>query len=313
MLRALGGLGPFTVSVAVENLQPHDKGATFSIVTRLEDQLGLLWVGDSKVLCRGVKVPGEIPPKAEQEPLPLEPIDNWKAPADIGRRYARAAGDYNPIHLSAPSAKLFGFPRAIAHGLWNKARSLAALGERLPASGYRVEVRFQKPVLLPASLTLLASAAAADGQFSLRGKDDLPHMAGHWSRLQADAGPPYLKLRAQSPKLCGCLPPPRRIPMDLHELTARLHAIRDRNDWRQFHSPEEPGHGRQRRDGRTGGDLPVADGRPVAHAVGRAARTRWPGSWRHRPLSAAVLRETGLDLEQVVRAKLADCERRFLP
>ncbi|MGV8222279.1 nucleotide pyrophosphohydrolase, partial [Pseudomonas aeruginosa] len=25
--------------------------------------------------------------------------------------------------------------------------------------------------------------------------------------------------------------------MDLHELTARLHAIRDRNDWRQFHSP----------------------------------------------------------------------------
>ena len=74
--------------------------------------------------------------------------------------------------------------RAIAHGLWNKARSLAALGERLPASGYRVEVRFQKPVLLPASLTLLASAAAADGQFSLRGKDDLPHMAGHWSRLQ---------------------------------------------------------------------------------------------------------------------------------
>ncbi|MBU5716330.1 MaoC family dehydratase, partial [Pseudomonas aeruginosa] len=181
---ALGGLGPFTVSVAVENLQPHDKGATFSIVTRLEDQLGLLWVGDSKVLCRGVKVPGEIPPKAEQEPLPLEPVDNWKAPADIGRRYARAAGDYNPIHLSAPSAKLFGFPRAIAHGLWNKARSLAALGERLPASGYRVEVRFQKPVLLPASLTLLASAAAADGQFSLRGKDDLPHMAGHWSRLQ---------------------------------------------------------------------------------------------------------------------------------
>lgn len=162
VLRALGGLGPFTVSVAVENLQPHDKGATFSIVTRLEDQLGLLWVGDSKVLCRGVKVPGEIPPKAEQEPLPLEPVDNWKA----------------------PSAKLFGFPRAIAHGLWNKARSLAALGERLPASGYRVEVRFQKPVLLPASLTLLASAAAADGQFSLRGKDDLPHMAGHWSRLQ---------------------------------------------------------------------------------------------------------------------------------
>ncbi len=113
-----------------------------------------------------------------------------KTPKSVGRAYVgfwfhcSPNPDYNPIHLSAPSAKLFGFPRAIAHGLWNKARSLAALGERLPASGYRVEVRFQKPVLLPASLTLLASAAAADGQFSLRGKDDLPHMAGHWSRLQ---------------------------------------------------------------------------------------------------------------------------------
>ncbi|MBG4634955.1 acyl dehydratase, partial [Pseudomonas aeruginosa] len=41
-----------------------------------------------------------------------------------------------------------------------------------------------KPGLRPASPTRPASAAAADGQFSLRGKDDLPHMAGHWSRLQ---------------------------------------------------------------------------------------------------------------------------------
>ncbi len=178
VLRPLGGLGPFTVSVAVENLQPHDKGATFSIVTRLEDQLGLLWVGDSRILFRGMRLDGSPAARHEEAELPLEPVDTWKAPADIGRRYARAAGDYNPIHLSAPSAKLFGFPRAIAHGLWNKARSLAALGERLPAAGYRVEVRFQKPVLLPASVTLLASEPAPDGQFSLRGKDDLPHMAG---------------------------------------------------------------------------------------------------------------------------------------
>lgn len=85
--------------------------------------------------------------------------------------------------MSAASARLFGFPRAIAHGLWNKARSLAALGERLPMAGYRVEVRFQKPVLLPAQVNLLASEPAPSGQFSLRGKDGLPHMAGSWSAL----------------------------------------------------------------------------------------------------------------------------------
>ena len=313
VLRALGGLGPFTVSVAVENLQPHDKGATFSIVTRLEDQLGLLWVGDSKVLCRGVKVPGEIPPKAEQEPLPLEPVDNWKAPADIGRRYARAAGDYNPIHLSAPSAKLFGFPRAIAHGLWNKARSLAALGERLPASaiGSRCASRSRcccRPAspCWPARRRRTASSACA-------ARTTCRTWPGIGAGYRADAGPPYLKLRAQSPKLCGCLPPPRRIPMDLHELTARLHAIRDRNDWRQFHSPK---------------NLAMAASVEMAELV---EIFQWLTEDQSRTLSAEQLEhagqevgdivlylllfcgETGLDLEQVVRAKLADCERRFLP
>ncbi|MNJ60062.1 hypothetical protein D3C77_557740 [compost metagenome] len=82
--------------------------------------------------------------------------------------------------MSAVSARLFGFPRAIAHGLWNKARTLAALGERLPNAGYYVAVRFQKPVLLPSDVRLLASPPAEHGQFSLHGAQDLPHMTGHW-------------------------------------------------------------------------------------------------------------------------------------
>ena len=313
VLRALGGLGPFTVSVAVENLQPHDKGATFSIVTRLEDQLGLLWVGDSKVLCRGVKVPGEIPPKAEQEPLPLEPIDNWKAPADIGRRYARAAGDYNPIHLSAPSAKLFGFPAPspTACGTRLAAWPPSASGCRPRAIGSRCASRSRcccRPAspCWPARRRRTASSACA---------------ARTTCRIWPGIGAGYrltpvrhaLKLRAQSPKLCGCLPPPRRIPMDLHELTARLHAIRDRNDWRQFHSPK---------------NLAMAASVEMAELV---EIFQWLTEDQSRTLSAEQLEhagqevgdivlylllfcgETGLDLEQVVRAKLADCERRFLP
>ncbi|MEL7936641.1 MaoC family dehydratase [Pseudomonas delhiensis] len=185
VLRPLGGLGPFQASVRVADLQPHDKGVTFSLVTQLHDQLGLLWEGDSRILFRGMRLEGTPPERQEPPELPLEQIDHWLCPADIGRRYARVAGDYNPIHLSAASARLFGFPRAIAHGLWNKARSLAALGERLPAAGYQVEVRFQKPVLLPSSVTLLASEVAPAGQFSLRGADGLPHMAGAWKPLDA--------------------------------------------------------------------------------------------------------------------------------
>lgn len=185
VLRTLGGLGPFRLSVATGQLAPHDKGVTFSLITRLDDQLGALWEAESRFLFRGLRLDGAPPARSEADPLPLEEIDRWTAPADIGRRYARVAGDFNPIHIAALTARLFGFPRAIAHGLWNKARALAALSDRLPDSGYEVEVRFQKPVLLPGEVRLLASAPAPQGQLSLRsGRDDLPHMSGSWRPIE---------------------------------------------------------------------------------------------------------------------------------
>ena len=78
---------------------------------------------------------------------------------------------------------MFGFPRAIAHGLWNKGRALAELGARLPDAGYSVSVRFQKPVLLPAEVRLLASEPGSHGQFSLLGQNDRSHMSGSWQPL----------------------------------------------------------------------------------------------------------------------------------
>jgi hypothetical protein len=183
VLRPLGGLGPFTVSVHVEALQAHDKGVTFSLITQLHDQLGLLWEGDSRILCRALRLEGKPAEREVEDALPQRTLAHWRAPADIGRRYARIAGDYNPIHMFAATAKLFGFPRAIAHGLWNKGRALAELGARLPAAGYEMSVRFQKPVLLPADVRLLSSEPAANGQFSLLGDDERVHMTGHWRTL----------------------------------------------------------------------------------------------------------------------------------
>jgi acyl dehydratase len=183
VLRPLGGLGPFTVSVQLGQLQPHSKGAMFSLITRLEDQLGLLWEGDSRMLCRGLKLPGVAEHQPAATPRPLNPLATWPAPADTGRRYARVAGDYNPIHLWGATAKLFGFPRAIAHGLWHKARSLAELEAQLPLCGYELAVRFQKPLLLPGSVSLLASAPATSGQLSLQSETGEVHMSGHWQPL----------------------------------------------------------------------------------------------------------------------------------
>jgi acyl dehydratase len=95
----------------------------------------------------------------------------WRVPARVGGDYAAVSGDRNPIHTSRIGARLFGFPRPIAHGMWSVARCLAALEGRLP-DAYTVEVRFQRPILLPATV----SFAYDDGRFALFGRK--PHLAG---------------------------------------------------------------------------------------------------------------------------------------
>ncbi|WP_339529742.1 MULTISPECIES: MaoC family dehydratase [unclassified Pseudomonas] len=178
--RPLGGVSELSISVHTQNLKPHPKGATFELVTSVEDSLGLLWEAESRMLCRGVKLEGHAEEHAEPCPTQVNELTRWKAPADIGRRYARVSGDYNPIHLSALTAKLFGFPQAIAHGLWNKARTLAALSEHLPAANIEIDVEFKKPVRLPGDVTLLASAAGSSGEWWLKGAGDIEHMVGKW-------------------------------------------------------------------------------------------------------------------------------------
>jgi acyl dehydratase len=89
------------------------------------------------------------------------------------------SGDHNPIHLHPLSARLFGFKRAIVHGMWSKAHTLAAFEGRLPA-GFTIDVRFKLPIMLPSKVAL-RSAATADGgwRFDLRNeRNGKPHLEG---------------------------------------------------------------------------------------------------------------------------------------
>jgi len=183
VLRPLGAVNRAQVSVRVHNLQAHAKGATFDLLTTLDDQLGPLWEAQSQMLCRGVKLDGEPGEQTWQPAQALLEVAHWHAPADIGRQYAKVSGDYNPIHLSAASAKLFGFPTAIAHGLWNKARTLAALSGHLPKANLEIAVHFRKPVRLPSDVTLLASAPGSSGELRLVGSRELEHMVGQWQPI----------------------------------------------------------------------------------------------------------------------------------
>ena len=102
----------------------------------------------------------------------------WRLPADLGRTYASVSGDPNPIHLYPLTAKAFGFPRQIAHGMWTLARSIAAIENRLPTA-VSVEVTFKKPVLLPGTVAFAARAEDDGWTFALtHPQDGSPHLLG---------------------------------------------------------------------------------------------------------------------------------------
>lgn len=92
VLRPMGGISHAQVSVRVTNLQAHPKGATFDLLTTLDDQLGPLWEAESQMLCRGVELDGEALEQHWEPSQALTQVAHWKAPADIGRQYAKVSG-----------------------------------------------------------------------------------------------------------------------------------------------------------------------------------------------------------------------------
>jgi acyl dehydratase len=162
----------FDLTVRTNPIEPHPKGKTFAIVSEARVDGELVWEDVSTMLRRG-KGSGEGVDRAASTPVDGTGV-TWTLPGDLGRRYGAVSGDRNPIHIHPYTAKLFGFPRAIAHGMWTKARALAAM-EPLP-DRYTVDVSFRKPILLPGRVTF----AEQDGRFAVRSaKDDtIIHLEG---------------------------------------------------------------------------------------------------------------------------------------
>src|SRR5690606_14073774 len=142
-----------TFRVHPEQVVPHRSGAQVDLVVHADVDGELGWVSRSTYLARGRTAPPPAATEAVTEPVrvvepegPERTVAVWRLPRDLGRRYARVSGDVNPIHLGTLRARLFGFARPIVHGMWAKARCLAAFEGRLPDT-YTVDVDFKKPVL----------------------------------------------------------------------------------------------------------------------------------------------------------------------
>ncbi|MFY0406783.1 MaoC family dehydratase [Solicola sp. PLA-1-18] len=178
--RPIGTGERFEVEVRGARLRPHPKGRLVDIDTSVTASGTLVWEEVTTLLARGSgRGDEETAPPLDGVEAPVGST-RWRLPADLGRQYAAVSGDRNPIHLYQVTAKAFGFPRQIAHGMWTKARALAALQGRLP-DAVRVDVEFRKPVLLPTTVQLGTSTdgdATTFGVTSTRGDRTSTHLVG---------------------------------------------------------------------------------------------------------------------------------------
>jgi acyl dehydratase len=167
------------IKVWATDLKDHPRGKQFTM--RTETRVGgeLVWDEDSTYLKRGGgSGDGKGQRRDDREETQLPVTATWRLPGDLGRRYGSVSGDMNPIHIHPLSARLFGFPTAIAHGMWTKARCLAALDPQLRDS-FTTEVEFKKPILLPATVEFSEQSEASGIRFAVRGAGKgTPHLDG---------------------------------------------------------------------------------------------------------------------------------------
>ncbi len=178
-LRPISISEPLTIATHAENLREHRKGILVDVVSRVSvgnelvtEQVSTLLSQQRTSLSGGGR---STPPRDHRPPAP-----DVSLPVDLRRirAYAGAGGDRNPIHMANLTAKAFGFPRAIAHGMWTAAAILANVEAHLP-DDVVYEATFGKPILLPAKIN--GYVDAVDGGYDvsvLNRSKGYPHLTG---------------------------------------------------------------------------------------------------------------------------------------
>ncbi|WP_240645730.1 MaoC/PaaZ C-terminal domain-containing protein [Georgenia sp. SYP-B2076] len=200
----------FTVRAWAQDAREHARGTEVDLVVTVSTAPGTgtgvglggvgeeLWRGVSTYLAKGrrprdLEVGGSAPPAPDERPAATSPDDRaarapdersaapaalWHLPADAGRAYAAVSGDRNPIHVSRLGARLFGFRRPIAHGMYTAALALAATA-RDRGEAFVWTVHFVRPVLLPATVAFAAERTGKGVRYTAWSpRSGKPHLGG---------------------------------------------------------------------------------------------------------------------------------------
>jgi acyl dehydratase len=156
--------------VELERSEPHPRGVRLVMKSRSWNAAGQLCQENAAAyLVRMAEGPAReaTEPREPAVEAAWQVLAEWALPGDLGRRYARVSGDFNPVHLWAWSSRLLGYRRPILHGYCTQAMVAAALADRLwggdPVGLRRLQIHFRRPLLLPAR-ALLRVAEGADGR-----------------------------------------------------------------------------------------------------------------------------------------------------
>ena len=172
------------LACTLDSIKKTEKGIETDFTLEVISEGKLVWQGISTFFTRSL-VKKEKTSKKKDD-IFLEKKKTILVPPDTGRRYASVSGDYNPHHLYTVLAKLFGFKRSIAHGMWSLARVIGTLDKKfdLYDSAF-IEASFKLPIFMPATTTL--GYECQDNKesqqtiviFELRDKQKgLPHIKG---------------------------------------------------------------------------------------------------------------------------------------
>ena len=167
------------VCAHAENLREHRKGLLVDVISRVSVGTDPAWDQVTTFLHQQrTSMSGEPKPQPQQVPKLPPPSTIVKITQRQIRRYASIGADHNPIHTSLLGAKVFGFPRPIAHGMFSAAAVLANIEGQLP-DAVSYHVKFAKPVLLPATLGLNIDRVQQGWDITLRDMaKGYPHLTG---------------------------------------------------------------------------------------------------------------------------------------
>jgi acyl dehydratase len=168
------------IEVQTGELYAHKKGQVLTLHARALRQGDLVWDSTWTLLSMAVRLPkGPDYTSALADESPLSHQADFMAASGIGRRYASVSGDVNPIHMTDITAKLMGFRKAIAHGMWTKARALSMLMPKDAVDQAEVNVEFKTPLFIPSRTSLWAHRTEHRALFEVRNaKGEKAHLRG---------------------------------------------------------------------------------------------------------------------------------------